>query len=279
MSESFINPGGSLSVQIPADEVNWFDFLWFSRRTKSPRGGWNNKSNWRAWGLDVLTACATTEVIAKWTAQSLSADDAYLPKPRSGDFMFGREHSVRRKMLEPAFMDYPSPLEQATENELSYAVFHGGFGRLQPLQGINLIGYEVPLAADSEGQLKVDLFGLSEAPGAIEIVELKNAKNHSDSPLIALTEAICYGLQALRCKKHLLECDKLSDKAYAFAHIRLTILAPASYWKYWCGGDNAEEAVKSCTVAFSEIIQGVNFGIPAMYEGARLSASAQALCP
>jgi hypothetical protein len=277
MNSSFINSTGALSVQIPVDEVNWFDFLWFSRGSNSLHGGWNSKSHWRARGLDVLADPSAAEFLSKWTAQSLLPTAKELPEPRSGSFMLDRDHSDRRQKLEDAFLVRPSPLEQATENELSYALFKGGFGKVQPLQDINLIGYEVPLAADSEGQLRVDLFGVSRAGDAIEVVELKKAKNHSDSPLIALTEAICYGVQVLRCKKHLLECDELKNRAQAFSQIRLQVLAPADYWSYWCGADQVEQAVKSCTDAFSQIIGAVNAGIPRIYEDARMSASAQVL--
>ena len=40
-------------------------------------------------------------------------------------------------------------------------------------------------------------------------------------------------MQTLRCKESLLKDLKLKGRKKAFEQINLTILAPASYWKYW----------------------------------------------
>src|SRR5207253_26236 len=102
------------------------------------------------------------------------------------------------------------------------------------------IGYEIPLAAESDGQLKVDILAIGQDKSSLEIIELKKAKNKSDSPLMALTEAICYGIQAVRCQDYLVSDPHLIEKSVFKAHfksIRLILAAPNAYWISWNWND------------------------------------------
>lgn len=259
-TESIITSDGELKVYLEAGEVTWFDFLWFSRGTVSTDGGWNSKSHWRELGVQQLIGTAA-ESLELWTKNSLEMTS--LPRPRSGSFMLDREHSQSRCKLEQSFAE--KRIEDAKENELSYALWKGGLGKLKPLADTRLLGYEMPLAEDSGGQLKVDLFGISSGGDAIEIIELKREKNHTDSPLIAFTEAICYALQTLRCKESLLgELNKdpeLKVCEKAFLRINLTILAPIKYWRYWGHPPDAELDGGEINEKLQIILERVNEGI------------------
>jgi hypothetical protein len=261
MGKSFITENGDLEVRIKAEDVTWFDFLWLSRSSGSEHGGWNNRTYWWPWGVERLTPEYSQAFLIKWTKLSLRRSGMGLPRPRESNFTFVRKHSESRVGLERPFREYASPHEEASENELSYALFNDGFGRLQPITGVNLLGYEFPLSAESEGQLKVDLFGLSEGGDAIEIIELKRATNQSDSPLIALTECICYALQTLRCKQYLLKNEILAGRGDAFARINLTILAPERYWTFWCNPPKSGITHDIMLQRLSRVVQGVNDGI------------------
>lgn len=255
-TKSFITSDGGLKVCLEAREVTWFEFLWFSRGITSTDGGWDSKSNWWEWGVQKLIGTAP-ESLELWTKNSLKKTS--LPRPRSGSFMLDREHSDRRCDLKQSFSE--KTVENATENELSYALYEGGLGKLKPLADTRLLGYEIPLAGDSEGQLKVDLFGISAIDDAIEIIELKRARNQTDSPLIAFTEAICYALQTLRCQESLLNELKLKGCEKAFGQINLKILAPASYWKYWSYLPGTKLDPVTIRRNFQIILDRVNVGI------------------
>jgi hypothetical protein len=261
MGKSFIKENGDLEVRIKVEDVTWFDFLWLSRSSGSKHGGWNNKTHWWSWGIELLTREDSEVFLKKWTEMSLRRSGVGLPRPRERYFMFVRKHSESRVALERRFRGYELPHEQATENELSYALFNDGYEKLQPIKGVKLLGYEIPLSAEAEGQLKVDLFGVSEGGDAIEIIELKKATNEGDSPLIALTEGICYALQTLRCRAYLLKTQELTGRDCAFARINLTILAPEKYWAFWRCPPEAGITQGMMLQKLLKVVQGVNAGI------------------
>ena len=123
-------------------------------------------------------------------------------------------------------------LRKLSENEINARLFHDG---KHGLWGTS-IGYEIPLAAESDGQLKVDIFAIGKDAVSLEIIELKRAENKCDSPLMALTEAICYGIQVVRCRDSLLvdlvQKEKLVSEEH-FHRIRLVLAAPEAYWNHW----------------------------------------------
>lgn len=229
---SFVTDEGELNVILDLEEITWFEFYWFSRAMPSPAGGWDFREYWWERGVQKL---AEREFIKKWTENSL--DQNVLPRPRTNEFKFDRNPKDRSRLGES--LKLRASLDEATEHELNYGLFNGGFGIKLP-DGIRPLGYEIPLAKESDGQLKVDLFGVSTRGPAIEIVELKKANNENNSPLLALTEAICYALQTLRCMDALLKEEQLKEHRKAFEQINITILAPARYWGYWSARDGLD---------------------------------------
>ena len=214
-----IGEDGSLSVRVRGRDVTWFQFLQATRLANSKAGCWNSKSYWLPWGLDRLNA----SIVKQWTKTSLHKSAP--PEPRTKQFKLGREDSKYRtaatKRGEEALKSGVNELMEADLN----AVLHtkswpaDSWGRF--------LGYEVPLAQESDGQLKIDLLGIGD--GFLSLVELKQAHSPSNSPLMALTEAICYSIQIGRCKKYL--CKENSD--VDFKAIRLILAAPGDYWDYW----------------------------------------------
>lgn len=77
-------------------------------------------------------------------------------------------------------------------------------------------------------------------------MELKQARNTGDGPLMAFVEVLCYGLQAIRCKNELLsELQKIPAvrseiTAKSFDKTRLIIAAPDVYWKNWRKADEVK---------------------------------------
>jgi hypothetical protein len=248
---SIIKPDGSLVADVPGTEVSWFAFLRLSRAVNSKVGGWNSKTHWKSRGLTILTAPASASFVQKWTAASLSSKTD--PKPRKRDFRFRSKMSQSRKSACDLALDVAEKknLNECAENGLNALLFDQfalskkrvfyDFGKF--------LSYEIPLAAESVGQLKIDLFGFGvdkpDGTRFVTIVELKNGKNHGDSPLMALVESICYATQLVRCKRyftkevHNLAGElKFDDVVDHFKVIKLVIAAPEAYWKHW--GEPAE---------------------------------------
>lgn len=253
--KSFITTKGGLEVHLDPGKVTWFGFLGFSRAMNSLQGGWNSKTHWWRKGV-LMLAVDGAEFIPRWTKNSLQKNAR--PLPRKDTFMFDRPPSPERIDLERRLKSREKPIDECSENELSYALLNKGFGIFKPLEGIDPLGYEIPLAQESDGQLKVDLFGFSPDSNAIEIIELKNGNNTSDSPLLALIEAMCYSLQTLRCMKSLLSKAPLAGHEKAFNQINLTLLAPGNYWNHWCKHDPGHADLRE---RFGTIVDYVNVGI------------------
>jgi hypothetical protein len=221
-NQSVITNDGGLSIALNCKDVTWFRFLQASRATNSIKGGWNSRTYWRKRGLEVLVKGAFLET---WTKNSL--ETRVHPLPRRRDFHLHRPEEELR-LREGA----------VGENGLNYSLF--STWRIAPRDPLGCLGmwsslsYEVPLGSEREDQLKVDLLGYRE--GAIGIIELKQAGNRTDSPLMALTEAICYGLQAIRCEESLMgEYSTQLGQNCAFENLELKIVAPNAYWRHWHG--------------------------------------------
>lgn len=215
--ESIIGTDGSLKLS--NNEVTWFSFLQLSRSTNSEQKGWNSKSHWSKRGLDQLVS-ASGGFVAAWTKNSL--DSKTLPKPREGKFQF----EDRLKALEKGERGFAGTPKEKAENGINW-------GLSQSLRTRSRIfAYEVPLAKEQKGQLKADVV-VFHVGGRIEIIELKcSGKKSPDTPLMALTEAICYAIQTTRCWEHMAKeaeahlggksLDKLTE-------IHLVLAAP-DYW-------------------------------------------------
>lgn len=252
---SFITKNGDLDVRLTKGDVSWFDVLYFSRAMPAERRGWNNRSYWIERGLRVLVIESAQDFIKEWTINSMRKANPYLPPPRKLAFKFGNDPSRRSRDHLELELKADNPVESASENALNYALFNNRFEKIEKVEGIYPKGYEVPLVDGAEGQLKVDLFGVSGE--AIQIVELKNARNTTDSPLLALIEAICYGMQTLRCSDSLLEAEGLGADKDTFRRIDITLVAPNSYWAYWSVPD-LEELRKTCEPLIDRINAGID---------------------
>jgi hypothetical protein len=223
MNNSMITPEGDLNLNIPRGELTWFQFLAFSRAATSTVEGWNSLSYWRERGLTIL---AKANFLEQWTSNCFAKDT--LPSPREGSFKLDRPLSQERRETLPLKKE---ALATMSENGLITSLF---FKRPEKLGKWNLLGFETPLAKTRVGQLKADLFGVSAERKAIGIIELKKATNQTDSPLMALTEAICYGLQTIRCKDLLtVELKRLGVQLQENWNLELKIAAPEDYWDYW----------------------------------------------
>jgi hypothetical protein len=244
-SESMIGGDGSLTIRLRGQDVTWFQFLQTARLTNSNHGGWNSKTHWHGRGLKVLTP----ELVDLWTKNSL-AENA-LPTPREAKFKLQRQPTTQRSNAAISGRDKMGKEQGITENELNAALYSMKW----PVAWGKRVSYEVPMAAESDGQLKIDLLGYGEDEMQhkrfISIIELKRANNKSDSPLMALTEAICYAIQLARCKNKWKDEFKDFDKEFDLDDcrtIRLVLAAPGKYWKYW----NSREHV-----SYVEAMQGI----------------------
>ena len=211
--------GGDGSLRVPAKSVTWFQFLQLSRLTNSEQGGWDSLSHWETRGLEKLL---NAEPLQAWTRNSLHSKTR--PVPRKKNFRFNERQSGRgSSFMTAAAKNLTVGIDKLNENQLNSLLFHQN--KLQ-VWG-RLIGYEIYLADEAENQLKIDLLGKGE--GFISIVELKQGKNRGHSPLMMLTEVICYAIQLIRCKAGLQAEYEFGD----FQTIRLNLAAPDTYWNYW----------------------------------------------
>ena len=103
----------------------------------------------------------------------------------------------------------------------------------------------------------MDLLACDFTARQLDIIELKQAKNTSNSPLMALVEGICYGLQLWRCRNAILKEGKgagLKLRPDDFKTLNLTIAAPEKYWHYWqCTGEQAKDVVKKMKTILTEV--------------------------
>jgi hypothetical protein len=182
-SHSMIHPDGRLDVHIPVGEVTWFSFLTASRLATSEEGGWNSKRHWVKRGLDRLAPDGmAAPFIARWTQASLEPEAA--PYPRADDFQIAlRLDAFRRNTRGRA----GSPRKKS-ENDLNWNLsrwLHGRCGVQVDPNRRRVATYELPLAAESTGQLKADVVVFDRC-GLVEVVELKRSASESpENPLLA----------------------------------------------------------------------------------------------
>jgi len=245
MKQTTIGEDGS--ILLPGKAVTWFEFLEISRLTNSDYGGWNSKSFWFERGLNRLSP----EIIYQWTVNSLS--DKALPKPRKKDFKLERADTTARLEAEQSGIKSlnDSGINKLTENKLN-AVLHTK--DYWPCAWGNFLSYEVPLADESDGQLKIDLLGTGDK--SLSIVELKQAKSPSNTPLMALIEAICYSIQIIRCKSN------LPNKHQSFETIRIILAAPEAYWNQWRSKNHPEWSPRTWSPKLAAIVAAVNHKLP-----------------
>jgi hypothetical protein len=156
-----------------------------------------------------------------------------LPAPRKRlDFRFDRKWE-RDHLLQRA-----PDLDRHSENWLNAVLFKEHLCNT-PLSWGKLVGYEIPLADETQGQLKVDLVGVGKEGNRtfFSLVELKRARNKTDSPLMALIEVICYAIQIIRSRDFLIQDLRLAAEGlcsrHDFREIRMVLAAPDKYWRNW----------------------------------------------
>jgi len=241
-----ISNDGDISIIIKCKEVTLFNFLQYSRVTNSVFGGWNSKSYWFDRGLKILSG---NDFIQEWTNNSINN----YPEPRRNNFMFNRETSVRR---EDIVKKDAVNLDNLSENDINTYLF---FNKNNAFTDYKLIGYETPLVDDKEGQLKIDLLSLNVKDKRIGIIELKQSNSPSNSPLLALIELLCYGIQLMKCKtnisKEMIQKNGMFIEEHYFNITNLIIAAPEMYWNYWGYVDNNKNEIKDC---FNKIIDIIN---------------------
>ena len=271
-SDTFFKDSGDLEVEMPAKRVRWIDFLTYSRllNSKSDEKGWNSKTHWIKRGLEPLSKL---EAVRTWTKNSVKNKKTY-PRPREGNFNLTRKFSDNR---EKAAVECDRlSIDKCNENSLNSRLFQRFSGPSAPADSpfpeATLLAYEVPLCDDSDGQLKVDLLGLLRRKNSynISVIELKQATSPSNSPLLALVECICYGLQIIRCQKQMIveynriiKAKKMEDcnliNKFHFNSISLVIAAPENYWRYWeCLEDSPKKKVRE---DMKSLIAAVNAGL------------------
>jgi len=236
--------GGDGSLSISGDMVTWFNFLAISRIFNSDVGGWNNKSFWSDLGLASLCpASGPADFLSKWTESSLHSDA--LPIPRDRDFQF----SKRQNDLKKGERGRGGTPKAGSENAINWGL------SLNLKNTGGYFSYEVPLADTSKGQLKVDLM-LFRDQGKVEIIELKKGDG-TDTPLMALTEAICYGIQTVRCWPTLRKNAKkqFNQDFGELSAVNLILASPEEYWTQWNPGNKSitNEQIKK----LSEIVINV----------------------
>ena len=247
-----IHENGRISIDLDVTLANWFAFLRLSRDLNSNQGGWDNvngRSNWVK-----ATGSIGREIASEWTKNSLADEPSYAPEPRLSKFHLGmrpnfqNNHDRARGEL----------TKMNPEDRFKFRIFNEYCGKDDPQY--RMIGYEVPLYKTMESKRRIDLVGL-DYENHLHIYELKisTAKGNSNSPLMALVEAIGYGIQFLRCIKNTTctfeqELRKKSDCVMDKKRIILHIVANVKYWNYWLKKGESQSAL----VQFNEIVEGIN---------------------
>jgi hypothetical protein len=258
--ESIIGDKGTLTIG--SNAVTWFTFLQISRSTNSEQKGWNSKSHWREKGLDRLTKNGEANgFLATWTTNS--RHPKALPEPRKHTFQFDE----RLKAQDLDLRAGKKTPKEGSENYINWKFV----GELRK-KGI-ISAYEVPLADERKGQLKADVMVFHDG-GRIEIVELKcsGKEKNPDSPLMALTEAICYAIQAKRCWSNLAkEAEKhLGVKSLgSLTGIHLILAAP----DYWNNCNPVKGAARRITREQVSKLKAIVAAVGAELPGVKLSLS------
>ena len=251
-----IKSDGSIAVKIPSDEVTWFSFLQASRALNSEQGGWNSKEHWVKEGLHRLANEDRPEAfLSKWTEASLNSKS--YPLPRKSDFKF----ADRRDALAKGKRGKSGTPKEGSENELNWNLsrwIQKVFAKALP-ETHRIATYELPLAAESDGQLKVDVV-IFDPSGFVEIIELKKSgkEGQPDSPLMALVETLCYTLQLLRCWTSLSDCLEAEAPGKWPSKLNIEnisiVLAAPDYWNNCKPGRNGEREIATTDVAALRMI-------------------------
>jgi hypothetical protein len=146
------------------------------------------------------------------------------PKPRTKGYML----DDRLAKLTSGKRGAKGVPKLRTENDLNFNLSLKIYRQIhEQAKGIRSVTFELPLAKESDGQLKADMV-VFDAGGLVEIIELKQ-ENGSDSPLMALVEAICYTIQLLRAWKDL-QSELPLKPSFQPHTVNMVLAAPEKYW-------------------------------------------------
>ncbi|PJZ89044.1 hypothetical protein [Leptospira levettii] len=242
--ESMIQKDGSLKIENSSKKADWYEFFYYSRHLNSKFGGWNFKSYWKS---DALEKLSSNEIIIEtYTKNTIQNINPARPL-REKDFMLKRDLVEKRGA-------------EDSENLLNFNLFNHLQNSNESFQSI---GYEIPLVATNESQLKVDLFAIQKETQHPNIIEIKRKDNTDDSPLFGIVEAITYGFQFWKCQNFIkreytghyseeLNCDV----------IHLSLIAEEDYFKYWNFESKDIENVKKIIQTINNCIQSKNIEFP-----------------
>jgi len=207
------------------EEETWFSILSRSRDTKvnSKSGAWDSKTHWITRGLD---KCLNSNIVKTCTQESLIGDNH---SPRENLFKLNREHTSedRKKYSNQGITD----IDIMREDHINTILFNN-YQENKTFNDYNILTYEFPLGSKRGNELLVDLLSINKSDKKIGLIELKKASNEDNSPLLALVELICYGIQFIKSKEFIQsEMEKLDDEY--FNRIGLFLVAPEKYWGYW----------------------------------------------
>lgn len=212
------------STFFTCENETWFSILSRSRDTNinSKNGAWDSPTHWIERGLD---KCLNSNMVKTCTQKSLIGDNH---SPRESMFKLNREHtSDRDKYSKQGITD----IDAMREDWINTILFDSYHDKIK-FNGYNILTYEFPLGSQRGNELLVDLLSINKLDKKIGLIELKQANNKNNSPLLALVELICYGIQFIKSQEFILKEMKELDNEY-FNRIGLFMVAPEKYWKYW----------------------------------------------
>ena len=241
----------NITISVPHKDVTWFNILNWERAMNSNQGGWDSKTHWKKRALNWMSGegiRSGTSPVVQWTQASTSIKPDRKPIPRTDKFMLIRsdkpiDQLSRGSLKNDISNEDDTEWGKLPENQLNWSCYLHGCIKLPE---DDTWGYEVPLAAESSGQLKVDLLRIARVGKSadVEIVELKKADG-GNSPVEALVQSICYLCQLSRCWKSLTkseEATSLKGVQWKNASVRLILAAPDVYWSKWkCDSNDANK--------------------------------------
>jgi hypothetical protein len=236
-TESIIKSNGDIQITIPKDKVIWQDVLKTGRFERSTSGGWNSKTHWRKRGLDILMNIGSS-VLKTWTKNSLNEKSS--PEIREDrDFRIEERKDALTKNKRGSAGEPSEGSENNFNWELSKYLW-----RQSKRWNSFISPYELPLTGTQSDQLHSDIVVFDESKSLIEIIELKQAGNQKDSPLMAFTEGICYTLQLLRNWAGIKgELMKFGHTMESLENINIIIAAPKGYWEHWAKSDKIKTEI------------------------------------
>ena len=262
----------NVTISVPHKKVTWFNILNWERDMNANQGGWDFKEDdiWKKRALNwmsvegIRSGKEQPSPVVQWTKASTSIPPDRKPIPRTDKFMLIRSDKPIDQLSRGSLKNDISNVDDTecgklSENQLNWSCYL--YGRTELSRDVTW-GYEVPLAAESSGQLKVDLLRIARVGEVadVEIVELKNADG-ANSPVEALVQSICYLCQLSRCWESLTkpeEATSLKGVQWKNASVRLILAAPDAYWSKWKCTKNEAGPMRRIVETVGDALEGDN---------------------